>query len=374
MIPLEQLPQVAFCQTDTAAVEAACIALYEEITGRTLYPGNPERLFVEAVAYLIAQQRFLIDYTGKQNLLAYSAGGFLDHLGALLDTARSGSAFASTTLRFSLAGPLTFAVTIPAGTRATADSVLMWATTEETTIAAGETQVEVPAVCGQAGTIGNGLLPGQINRLVDRVTYLAKVSNTRLTLGGTDAETDKRLRGRVQLAPERFSTCGPEDAYRYWAMSVSPAIVDVGVWVPEPGQIRLAPLMTNGEMPSAEILSAVFEAVSAKNRRPYDETVQAVPPTAVNFNAAATYWVRSSYAARAGEIAGKAQKALSDWAAWQKAKLGRAVNPSKLAAAIQGIEGVQRVEITEPIYQALDPWAVAIAGQTALTYGGLSDD
>ena len=41
MIPLGQLPQVAFCQTDTAAVEAACIALYEEITGRTLYPGQP---------------------------------------------------------------------------------------------------------------------------------------------------------------------------------------------------------------------------------------------------------------------------------------------------------------------------------------------
>ena len=67
---------------------------------------------------------------------------------------------------------------------------------------------------------------------------------------------------------------------------------------PSPGKSAWPPLMTGGEMPSAEILSAVFEAVSAKNRRPYDETVQAVPPTAVNFDASATYWVRSSYAAR----------------------------------------------------------------------------
>jgi hypothetical protein len=62
---LDLLPSIAFCETDPAAIEAAIIASYEEITERQLYPGNPERLFLEALAYLIAQQNFLIDYTGK---------------------------------------------------------------------------------------------------------------------------------------------------------------------------------------------------------------------------------------------------------------------------------------------------------------------
>ena len=55
---LSLLPSIAFCETDTAAVEAAVIASYEEITEKSLYPGSPERLFIEAVAYLIAQQNF----------------------------------------------------------------------------------------------------------------------------------------------------------------------------------------------------------------------------------------------------------------------------------------------------------------------------
>ena len=47
---LSLLPSIAFCETDTAAVEAAVIASYEEITEKSLYPGSPERLFIEAVA------------------------------------------------------------------------------------------------------------------------------------------------------------------------------------------------------------------------------------------------------------------------------------------------------------------------------------
>jgi hypothetical protein len=58
---LTALPDIQFCEIDTQAVETSLVSTYETITSRTLYPGNPERLFLEAIAYLIAQQRFLID-------------------------------------------------------------------------------------------------------------------------------------------------------------------------------------------------------------------------------------------------------------------------------------------------------------------------
>jgi phage-related baseplate assembly protein len=202
------------------------------------------------------------------NLLSLSTGDFLDHLGALLNTNRLGSAYATTSLTFTLGEALTWQVVIPQGTRATPDGEVYFATDMEAIIPAGDMSVSVPATCVEAGAKHNGLLTGQINTLVDRVPYVATVQNSIITLGGTDIEGDNRLRSRIQLAPERLSTCGPENAYRYWAMSVSPDILDVAVWSPEPGQIRVAPLIAGGELPGSEILSKILAAISTKDRRP----------------------------------------------------------------------------------------------------------
>jgi phage-related baseplate assembly protein len=371
---LASLPTIAFCETDTAAVERAIIADYESITGVSLYPGDPVRLFLEALAYLICQQRFMIDYAGKMNLVSLSEGGYLDHLGALLNTVRLGSGYARTSLRFTLVEALTWPTAIPQGTRATADGELFFATTMEAVIEAGETTVEVQAQCEAAGAVGNGFLPGQINHLVDSITYVSKVENTTLSLGGTDDETDTRFRERVQLAPEKLAVCGPEDAYRYWAKSVSQDILDVAVWSPERGEIKLAPLMTGGELPSAEIINSVAEAVLAKKRRPLTDVVQVVSPEPVSYQVQGTYYILTSHAAKGGAIQAQVQKALAEYLAWQRAKLGRNIRPSELVARVQGIDGIQRVELSEPAYKPLDPWQVAMAGSVGLTYGGLSDD
>jgi len=371
---LASLPSIAFCETDTAAVERAIIADYEQIAGVSLYPGDPVRLFLEALAYLICQQRFMIDYAGKMNLVSLSEGDYLDHLGALLNTVRLGSGYARTTLRYTLGQAMDWPIVIPAGSRATADGQLFWTTLEDAVIDAGQLSAEAEAKCAEPGAQGNGLLPGQINRMVDRTTYVSTVENTTLTLGGTNDETDTRLRERVQLAPERLSVCGPEDAYRYWAMSVSQGILDVAVWNPAPGEIKLAPLMAGGQLPSTEIINKVAEAVLAKKRRPLTDVVQVVSPESVSYQVQGAYYILTSYAAKGGAIQAQVQKALKDYLAWQRAKLGRNIRPSELVARVQAIDGIQRVELTEPAYEALDPWQVAMAGEAALTYGGLSDD
>ena len=371
---MNTLPEVHFCQTDTAAVERQIIAEYERIAGRTLYPGDPVRLFLEALAYLIAQQRFLIDYAGRMNLLAYASGDYLDHLGALMATPRLGSQPARTTLRFTLARALEWPVVIPAGTRATADGRLHWATAAELTIAAGQTEGEVGAVCLEPGSRGNGLLPGQINRLVDRLPYVAGVANTRLSLGGTDTESDQRLRGRIQLAPERFSTCGPAEAYRWWALGVSQDITDVAVWSPQPGQVWLAPLLREGNPPGPELLGAISRAVNHPRRRPLTDQVRVVPPEVVTYTVQGVYWLRASHATRAAEVQAQVARALEEYLSWQRSRLGRDITPSQLVSRVQQVEGVQRVELSAPDYRALDPWQVAADQGAELHYGGLSHD
>jgi phage-related baseplate assembly protein len=371
---LRDLPAIAFCETDSAKVEAAVIAGYEQIAGVSLFPGDPVRLFLEGLAYLIAQQNYVIDYTGKQNLLSHADGGFLEHIGALLNTSRLGSGYAVTSLTFTLGEPLTWAVVIPQGTRATPDGAVYFATDAEASIPPGEMSVTVPATCTEAGAAHNGLLAGQINRLVDRIAYVATVANSVITLGGTDLESDERLRSRIQLAPERLSTCGPYGAYRYWALSVAPDILDVAVWSPEPGSVHLAPLMVGGELPGPEILAKIFEAISSKDRRPMTDTVNVTTPAKMEYSISGTYWIRTSYANRGGQIQAAAAAVLDGFQLWQRSKLGRDILPSELTARIQAIEGVQRVELTEPVYQALDPWQVATCSAASLTYGGLSDD
>ena len=80
-VDLSALPSVAFAPQSAGETETAIITAYEAIAKATLQPGDPVRLFLESLAYVISVQNGLIDLAGKQNLLAYARGGHLDHLG-----------------------------------------------------------------------------------------------------------------------------------------------------------------------------------------------------------------------------------------------------------------------------------------------------
>ena len=95
------------------------LTAYEQIANTTLYPGDPVRLFLESVAYVIALQNNVINLAGRQNLLAYAQGDHLDYIGMMVGTQRLGAGYAICTQRFELSATLGFDVQIPAGTRVT---------------------------------------------------------------------------------------------------------------------------------------------------------------------------------------------------------------------------------------------------------------
>ncbi|TGV24513.1 hypothetical protein EN829_044205 [Mesorhizobium sp. M00.F.Ca.ET.186.01.1.1] len=164
------------------------------------------------IVALLAQQRVNIDYSAKQNLLAYAAGQVLDHMGVFTDTRRLPAEPAKTKVRFRLSTATQ--QTIPAGTRITAGDGLFFSTAKELTIAAGQTQADVEAVCTIAGTQGNGYLPGQLNVLVDPIQWVQSVENITVSEGGVNQEDDDSYAERIRQAPESFSVAGPEGAYR----------------------------------------------------------------------------------------------------------------------------------------------------------------
>ena len=367
---LEGLPAISFCDTDPAAAQADAVAAYENASGLTLAPGNPERLFLEAVAVVLVQQRYLIDWTGKQNLLAYASGDYLEQLGAFYGCDRLPATAATVRLRFSTDAVRDYAVLIPAGTRATPNNQLLFTTMATTTIPAGSLTADVLAVCADSGPVGSGFVAGQINKLMDVPAGVTAVVNTSTSFGGANEEDDARYRERIRLACEAFSTCGPEGAYIFHALSVSPVIVDAAAIAHEPGTVTVYPLCVGGELPSDTIIAAVNGAVTGRKVRPLTDIVQVRPPEIVRYDVRARWYLAESASARATAVATSVDAARAEYLAWQRGRLGRDIDPSELTAKIKAA-GVKRVAVESPAYVRLEAWQVAVPGTVEILFGGM---
>ncbi len=377
------LPDITFAERDAAIIEREIVAGYEEAfetqygETRKLYPGDPVRLFLETVAFVIVHQRHLIDHAAKMNLLAYATGDHLDHLGALLEVKRLAARPATTTLEFTLSALQPQAVVIPKETRATpGGGDVIFTTLESVEVPPGEAAVTAEAECTMAGTIGNGFLPGQISQAVDVFPWLSSVTNVTISSGGSDVEDDENLRERIQMAPESFAAAGPRGAYVYYARAAHQDIVDVAVLGPpdiDPGEVEIYPLLRNGELPTQDILDLVLEQCNAEDVRPLTDHVQALSPMPVEYDLDVTYWIDREDATSARTIQASVEAALEKWILWERTKIGRDILPSQLVRYLMEA-GARRVEVRSPAYLGLGKNELAIPGESiTLLYGGLED-
>ena len=136
-----------FVSTDTEAVESLLISIYEKITGVSVKPASPEKLFIQFVAAVVIQERGLNNYTGNQNIPSRAEGENLDALAELFYvTQRPAAQAAVCTERFHISEAQTTAILIPAGTRVTdASGTLTWETVADAYVSIGETYADVLA-------------------------------------------------------------------------------------------------------------------------------------------------------------------------------------------------------------------------------------
>lgn len=373
-VNLAVLPDVSFAESDASAVEAAVLTVYEGLTGLTLQPGDPVRLFLESLAYTVSVQNQLIDLAGKQNLLAYARGAHLDHLGALMGEARIAAQSARVMLRFELTEPLAFAVPIPVGSRAsTKDGNILFATAIEAEIPAGQTGVEVPAHCTSPGASGTGLVPGQITQLVDPLPHVAGVSNVTISSEGSDIEDDERLRERIRLAPESYTVAGSTGAYEARVLGVSADILAVAVDSPEPGVVDVRFVLTDGELPDAAMIALVNDSLSAETVRPLTDKVLVGAPDVVEYTVTGRWYALRADAALLSGVARAVERAVETYRIWQRSQPGRDINPSRLIALVQQA-GAKRVELDAPLFTPLTATQVARETAVSLVFGGLEEE
>lgn len=368
------MADIRFSELDPRKVEADVITAYEKIAGVTLYPGDPVRIFLESLAYTLSLQNNVINQAGLQNLLGFATGGHLDEVARLVGTERLAASHASTTQEFSLANALPFDVVVPTGTQiATADGNILFVTTAEATIPAGELSVCVTATAQSSGASGNGLVPGQINVLVTPVAYVDRTQNVTTSIYGSDPEDDARLRARAQLAPESFTCAGPVGSYRYHALAAHQDVAEVSIWTPVPGTVDVRPVLANGEMPTVEILDLVRAKLSADDVRPLTDTVIVAAPEPVSYDINVTWALDVANEAMSATITERVSDAVERYRIWQRSKPGRDINPTKLVSLMEQA-GARRVHVTSPQFRKLEAREIARENAIVVTYLGAEDE
>lgn len=348
---------------------------YREITGEqvTLKPGDPERILLSAQAYRYYQALVKQDQLIKMNLLKYASGGYLDNLGASCKVYRLPAQSAVATVKFTLSKAQTGQTAIPKGIRVSPGKDVFFATTAELVIPAGSLSGSVVCKCTAPGAAGNGYTAGQIKVLVDPLPYVASVSNTDTSAGGSDIESDDKLKERIYYRPDSFSVAGPEDAYRYYALSYSQAISDVKITSPTRGVVDVRVLLEGNTLPNAAFLGDLHTFLSAKDKRPLTDSLVVGAPTAVEYTVNCTYYIGNERAAELDGIKEKISKAVSQYVQWQDGKIGRDIVPDELIRLIREA-GAKRTVVTAPVYTTVTYDKIPKNSTVTLTYGGLEDD
>ncbi|OPX45072.1 baseplate J-like protein [Ruminiclostridium hungatei] len=182
------MSDINFVTVDSGEILNNLIKAFEEHMGETLYPGDERRQFLYNFVPVLVSAYNSINNTGRGNLLRYASGEVLDSLGEFWDCTRLPAQRARVTLKFSLSAAQTSSTHIPAGTRATPDGTIYFATLQELVIPAGQNQGTVTAKA-QAGAqlnftriaVGDGQLAGQ---------SISDLSISDITIYAVDKETN----------------------------------------------------------------------------------------------------------------------------------------------------------------------------------------
>lgn len=341
----------SFIERDLEAIISEMVADYEQRTGRTLYPAQTERLLINAFAYREMLVRERIQYAATQNLVDFSNAPVLDYLGALLGVIRLSASRATVLEQFNLV-PGHSGVTIPKGTRVSSvDGLSVFQTLDDEIVPIGTNTVVLTIECITDGTSGNGFAIGTLTRILDPQAFLMSVTNTSISGGGADQESDEEFRERIKLAPGSFSNAGSRGAYAYFAKSASPSIIAVAVLGPNdtpataPGEVQIFPLMADGTVTPPTIIDAVEAAVNDEKVRPLTDLVTVLSPTRVDYDIEVNLTLYTD--ADSISIQSQVEDALASFALAKRQNLGQDIKLNQIISICM-VSGVYDVSVVSP--------------------------
>lgn len=378
---LYNLPEISFIEGITYEgilneMVADFETKYTEETGRKikLRPGDKEHIHLRVLAGQYYQMYQQLDYAAKMNLLKYSKGDFLKHLGAFKKTFIQEPRAAAVKVRFTLSEVRKDVIYIPEGTRVTAGDGVYFATDDYAEVAAGESYADVACTCETAGDIGNNYQPGTIEIIVDPVPYVKSVVNVTKSDGGSGEESEESFRERIFLAPSSYSVAGPADAYEYWVKQYnSAAIEDVKIYEPVEAVVDIRILLQGGALPSETFCSGCLQYLKDNPIIPLTDNNYVLPPDVVGYDLKATYYISRSDINNVKSIQDSIEAAKDTYLNWQRTKIGRDLNPDALIEFVRAAGG-KRCVIESPVFTVIPETSVAQEKTVEFVYGGIEDD
>lgn len=359
-----------FMPTDSGEILDGIMSELEAYCG-PLPEGDERRIYGQALTALFVAAFHKVEDVAKQKMLKYARGEVLDALGDGY-AERLQPIPAETLLRFSVPEIYARSITIPKGIRATTADGFMFATKTESVIESGNTYVDVEALAVEGGEDYNGITEGYINTIVDagEIPQVVSVENLTVTSGGDDGEPDdedgnERFRQRIRLAMSASSTAGPADAYRFYALSSDPRIVDAYVGTPSAGTVSIKVVLEGGELPTQEVNAKVFDACADDKTKPLTDLVQVSTPDQNTYSINLKYYVDSENEA---VVEAAVDSIVEQYTKWQDEKFGRDINPDELVYRLMQA-GAKRVTITAPTFTEVDADELAkFSGTVTITH------
>ncbi len=287
------------------------------------------------------------NFSFRQNLVLEAEGENLDFIGSNYNTARSDSQPSTCILEFTFTDTLPVQNYIPKGTRVrTTDGALSFATDIDTICSVGTLTKQIEATAVTAGELGNEYGIGDVSNLEDNIPFVQEVSNTTVTEGGADEETDERYRKRIQLSYSNPSTAGAKNSVKFWSYTYNNDIIDCEVVGYEdgtgalPGEIWIYPLLKSG-IPSASFLSSMQDYMRQEDIRPITATVLLKELDAVLKKANMTIYYRPNFdldILKAG-----IDTAITNYVKYLKQQIGTDLKLSQLYSVVMQVAGVKDV-------------------------------
>lgn len=355
--------------------------LIEKFEEGTVDPNTGEKISVTDADYDADIRAILsaINYMGEclyndinteanNNLIAFCDETHLIYYGMERNIYRLPADYAQLTLQFTVSENAPEAVTVPKGTKATADGTILFATAEEVTINPGETG-EALALSTEATKDANGYTAGSVNIMVNAVPYVTEVTNVTVSSDGTDREDLEAFRQRVLYAPLTFSDVGTAPAYRWKAMEVSAAIADVSV-THDDNLIYIHLLCQDGTLPSADLITLCQEYLTQEEIKAETDLITVYAAEQVEYTIDMTYKVSQRDTEQAAAIQTAVEEAVNDYIEAVGTKMGIPINPEMIRKAAYDA-GAASVTISSPSYISLQPYEVGKCTSKTVTYNGL---
>ena len=274
------------------------------------------------VQSLLAQADWVLDQSFPQT----AVGQYLDYHAETRALTRLPAAKAAGVLRFSAPSAAVTDYEIDAGSVAMTSGGVRFETTKKAVLLKGETYVDVPASAVEAGVSGNAIA-GAIHLMSVYPVGITQCTNPEAFSGGSDEESDEKLRERVLASYKRLPNGANAAFYEQEAMSFP----NVDVYV-----------STHAGAPDEKLLGEIEAVLQKKREIAVDVEVKAPTEKTVNMSAELTAeqgWTMQ-------EITDAATAALQAYFTGER--LGEAVYTAKLANILYGVEGVKNCHLLTP--------------------------